>query len=417
MENLPPELLAKVVQNLPRNDLPRLRFISRTLAAVVAPFVFSTISLWIDLKSLEALTSISEDPRLSTYVKTIAFSPFRFMEPEDHKICDRQLRDTLEFQPGSSSSHINHLEKHMAGYDIAGQRYLASGSLDVKILSQALSKLPRFKSLILDYEFHGRTLRLYQVFGGRGGNPGMVTMDGDYSLPVLFTALSNAKVAITALTIRDSSEGSFCSNDSSIRLPGFEEGNIPPTASYEAVAKALGETFYPPHNHVCRAALRELRQFEVDIGNEDDVEDPFCYAAEYNGEFSNIMRDILKWSPQLESIRIAQTTENFLWLMKCFPTQGLAKLRKVHLCEFRTDLSDLLLFFQCHGRGLKDVHLDSVRVDNANWAIALDRLRSLEFPDLEIFSLFSCRLSSHDTGNVENACDYIKGATDINPLY
>ena len=415
MENLPPELLAKVVQNLPRNDLPRLRFISRTLAAVVAPFVFSTISLCIDLKSLEALTSISEDPRLSTYVKTIAFSPLRFIDFEDHRLCDRQVHDTLEFQPGSSSSPINYMEQNMASHDIAGQRYLSSGSLDVKILSQALSKLPKFKSLILDYEFHGWSLRLYQLFGGRGGRPGMVTMDGDYSLPVLFTALSNAKVAITALTIRDSSEGSFCSDDSSIRLPRSEEGNYPPTASYEAVANALAETFYPPHNHVCRAALRELRQFEVDIGNEDDVENP--YAAEYNREFSDIMRDMLKWSLQLESITIAQTTQNFLWLMKCFPTQGLAKLRKVHLCEFRTDLSDLLLFFQCHGRGLKDVHLDSVRVDNANWAIALDRLRSLEFPDLEIFSLWNCKLSGYSSKDVENACDYIKGATDINPLY
>ena len=225
MENLPPELLAKVVQNLPRCDLPRLRLISRTIAAEVAPFVFSTIPLWIDLKSLEALTSISEDPRLSTYVKTIAFSPLRFIELEDHKICDRQVRDTLEFQPGSSSSHINHLKQHVAVYDIAGQRYLASGSLDVKILSQALSKLPKFKSLILDYD-HGRTVRLYQVFRGRGGRPDMVTMDGDYSLPVLFTALSNAKVAITSLTIRDSWQESFCSNDSSIRLPGSEVGTV-----------------------------------------------------------------------------------------------------------------------------------------------------------------------------------------------
>ena len=417
MENLPPELLAKVVQNLPRYDLPRLRLVSRTIAADVAPFVFSTIPLWIDLKSLKALTSISDDPRLSTYVKTIAFSPLRIIELEDHKICDRQVRDTLEFQPGSSSSHINHLKQHMAVYDIAGQRYLASGSLDVKILSQALSKLPKFKSLILDYELHGRTLRLYQVFGGRGGGPDMVTMDGDYSLPVLFTALSNAKVAITSLTIRDSWQESFCGNDSSIRLSGSEVGTISPTASYRVVAKALGETFYPPHNHVCIAALGELRQFEVDIGNEDDVENPFCYATENNREFSNIMRDMLKWSPQLESIRIAQTTQNFLWLMKCFPTQGLAKLRKVHLCEFRTNLSDLLLFFQCHGRGLKVVHLDSVRVDDANWAIALQRLRSLEFPDLEIFSLWDCQLSRYSTKNVENACEYIKGATDINPLY
>ena len=183
------------------------------------------------------------------------------------------------------------------------------------------------------------------------------------------------------------------------------------------VAKGLAETFYPPHNHACRAALRELRQFEVDIGNEDDQGPLYYPIAEYNREFSDIMRDMLKWSSQLESIRIAQTTQNFLWLMKCFPTQGLAKLRKVHLCEFRTDLSDLLLFFQCHGRGLKDVQLISVRVDDANWATALHRLRSLEFSNLEMLSLPDCEVSRYSTKNVENACDYIKGATDINPLY
>ena len=332
-----------------------------------------------------------------------------------------QVDHTVVCWPGSPSSHILRLEHHMAAYDsyIAGQRYLASGSLDVKLLSQALSKLPKLKSLILDYQSHGRTLQLYQAFRGRRGSPDVVKMDGDYSFPVLFNALSNAKVAITALTIRDSYEESFWSNDSSMRLPDSEIGDKPPTASYKMVSKALAKTFYPPYNLGCRAALRELRYFEVDVGNEDNDDDLGVWTdRNINKKFTNTIRDIFKWSPQIESIRIPQTLQNSLWLMDLFPTEGLAKLQKVHLWECETDLSDLLLFFQRHGRKLKDVRFISVRLVDATWPSVLDRLRSLEFPDLEIFSLLECDISYLcDFKSIDNARDYITGATDINPLF
>lgn len=377
MENLPPELLAKVIQELPRCDLPSLRLINRTFAAAAEPFVFHTIPLWIESKSLETLTSISEHPRLSQYVKTIAFSPFRYLQ--------------------------------------------APESLDVKVLSHVLSKLTKFKSLILDYGFHGRTLRLYQVFAGRGDRPDRIAMDGDYGFPVLFNALWDAKVAITALTISDSYEGSFCSDDSGMRFPESGVDIIPPTASYGVVSKALAKTFYPPQNLGCRAALRELRHFEVDLGNED-YEDHFDDASppskvEENREFANTIRYILKWSSQVESIRITQTLQNALWLMDLFPTKGLANLQMAHLCQIETDLSDLLLFFQRHGRKLKHVHLSSVEVEDVDWPTALHRLRSLKFPDLERFSLSDCHDGYSGHKNVENARDYVTGATDLDPSW
>ena len=423
MEKLPSDLLAKVLQSVPRYDLPSVRLINQTFSAEAAAFLFNTISLWIELKSLEALTSISEHPRLSKYVKTIAFSPLRFIELGDGMKNEQQVRDTLEIQPGPPGSHTLRLEHHIAVYNsyIAGlQRYLASGSLDVKLLSQALSKLPKFKSLILDYQFHGGTLRLYQNFRGRRYRPDMVKMDGDYSFPVLFNALSNAKVAITALTIRDSYEESFWSNDSSMRLPDSEMGDNSPTASYGMVSKALAKTFYPPHNLGCRAALRELRHFEVDVGNEDDGDelyDPDNPWDRGDRDFTNTICDIFKWSSQIESIRITQTLQNRLWLKDLFPTEGLAKLQKVHLSEFETDLSDLLLFFQRHGRKLKDVHLIRVCLKDANWPTALHRLRSLEFPDLEMFFLECHDRGDREYKSVDNARDYITGATNINPLY
>ena len=420
MEKLPSELLAKVLQTLPRYDLPSVRLINRTFAAEAALFLFNTIPLWIELKSLEALTSISEHPRLSKYVKTIAFSPLRFIELGDRIKNEGQVRDTLDCWPDSPGSHILHLEHQIAAYNsyIVGQRYLASGSLNVKLLSKAFSKLPKFKSLILDYQFHGRTLRLHQTFRGRRSRPDMVKMDGDHSFPIIFNALSNAEVAITALTIRDSYEESFWSNDSSIRLPESEINDNSPTTSYGKVSKALAKTFYPPHNLGCRAALRELRHFEVDVANEDDHDYSYDLRDGGNRDFTNTIRDIFKWSSQIESIRIPQTLQNSLWLMDLFPTEGLAKLQKVHLWEFETDLSDLLLFFQCHGRRLKDVRFISACLKDANWPTALHRLRSLEFPDLEMFFLLDC----HDpeycrSKTVDNARDYITGATDINPLY
>ena len=90
---------------------------------------------------------------LSQYVKKIVFSPMRLIEYTDESTHQTSVSDALESTPVSLNSRAISLGKHIVAYTkyILGQKYLASDSLDVEILSRAFAKLSRVEILDLDY--------------------------------------------------------------------------------------------------------------------------------------------------------------------------------------------------------------------------------------------------------------------------
>lgn len=72
MERLPQELLRFVVKDIESiRDLQALRLVNKALAAAANPFLFYTIPVWLSLRSLQRLASLSEHSGLASYVHTI----------------------------------------------------------------------------------------------------------------------------------------------------------------------------------------------------------------------------------------------------------------------------------------------------------------------------------------------------------
>ena len=410
MDKLPRELLREVLQYLPRSDLPSVRLLTRTLAAEAEPFLFHTIPLWIELKSLEALTGISEHPRLSQYVKEIVFSPLRFLEHEDRSLYQAGVRDSLEYQSASLSSHILRLGHHMAAYDSfrAGQHYLAANCSDVKVLSHAFGKLPQFKSLIVDFFSMTAAIRLYKAFGGYDSKefkPDVIACDGEYSLLVLFKALASSKVAISTFRIGHSQALDSTWLDPDTLRKRFEALNSPVVYAKRTISLALWKTFTRTDEHRFRETLRDLRTFEVDEIQPDGVDHVDV------DQFKIGIGTILRWGSNIESIVLpsigvyASGNPPMPSMVGLFPNYGLKKLQKLRLESFTTTLSYFTLFFRRQGKQLKEIEFNDVDISDADWPTALHRLRAMKFPDLVTFEVDSV-----------NVYDYITGVTDDNPF-
>ena len=120
---------SKKFYTLPRPDLPAARFLNKQLKAIAAPRLFDTIPLWISLKSLESLTSLSKHPEPSSYVEKIVFSPLRL---KDHKQDSKYLskvRTVLGYDTNSLDSVALQYCRYKAAYRafIEAQRYLDEG--------------------------------------------------------------------------------------------------------------------------------------------------------------------------------------------------------------------------------------------------------------------------------------------------
>lgn len=425
MERLPLELLRQVLQYLPRSDLPRVRLVTRILAIGAEPFLFHTIPLWIELQSVEALTGISEHPRLSQYVKEIVFSPLRFIEHEDRSLYQAEVRSALEYESASLSSHILYLEhllstyelqleNHMAGYDsfIAGQRHLAANSSDVKLLSHAFGKLPHFKSLVVDYFSNIAAIRLYKIFGGNELMPRFVTCGGEYGLPVLLKALANSGVAISTFKIGPSQALDYTWSDQwfdpeTMRDRFRAPRPFPVLEPEETISRALWKTFRPSNKNAYSETLRDLRVLEV---SEKRLE---YLKRKYVDRIIHGIGTIISWGSHIESIAVPQfgvygfdDSETPL-MNNLFQTDHLQKLQKLKLESFNTTLWYLKNFFHRHRKHLKEIEFEGINIsdDDANWSTALDHLRAMEFPNLVTFEV-----------DCVDVYAYVTGVDEINPI-
>ena len=427
MEKLPLELLQQVLQYLPRADLPSVRLLTRTLAAAAEPLLFHTIPLWIELQSVEALTGISEHPRLSQYVKEIVFSPLRFIEHEDRSLYQAELRNDLEHESGSLSSrtlYLGHLlatyelrlEHHMAAYDHfeAGQCHLAANSLDVKLLSYAFGKLPHLRTLVVDHLSNIAAIRLYNAFGGYGSMPYVVTCSGEYGLPVLFKALANSRVAISTFRIGPShaldptwSDSTWSDPDEMRRVLFKSPRPFPVLNAEETICQALRKTFRSSNKNTYGETLRDLRVLEVSETRLENLGDGTIID-----KYIDAIGTIISWGSHIESIAVPQfgiydfdADDKSLMMSKLFQTEHLKKLKKLKLESFDTTLSYFKRFFRRYGKQLQEIKFDGVNIDDAEWSTALYHLRAIKFPELVTFEV-----------DCVDVCDYIKGVTNINPI-
>jgi hypothetical protein len=405
MEKLPQEILHKIVECQSREDLHKIRFVNKSLSSAAAPFLFHTIPLWISLESLDALSHISEHPLLAGYVRKIVFSPLRFIEWREESALRASVRDALEYSPLSQNAHAISLGKYIASYKkyVWLQRYLASESLAVKMLSRVFAKLPRFEILDVDSWSSIASKRLFSDFGDHKGIA-ICTSDCEDTMLILFRALSSSSTRIKSFKLGHSED--FSDKD-------LHRNHRPLNDSNNSNSGALIRTFREPDKLGCREVLSDLRNLEI-----TDFDSPIRVSLATRDKVSRAIREIIRYSFKMESIVIGGLEfDDFTDTPKPFFNDFVApydishlNTLKLGLCQ--SNLDDVVSFFQARAEDIRHVEFYEVTITDADWSTVLARLRDTKFPKLEDFILTYC------IDCIDGLCarDYIVRRTDVDPI-
>ena len=236
---------------------------------------------------------------LSQYVKKIVFSPMRFIEYTDELTHQTSVSDALESTSVSLNSRAISLGKHIVAYKkyILGQKYF----------SRAFAKLSRVEILDLGYWTQIACKRLFDEFGPQIGK-GSVTLNCEYTMLVLFQALSASKIKIRTFKLGQSDDFHLSAHVQSkekwqqIRRPFWQIQQI----TWEAFTR----TFCKPDKFGCSEVLSKLRELKLelelhnfdfrseDITNVDRISEAIC--------------EMIRSSPLIESVIIGKVA-NFMF--------------------------------------------------------------------------------------------------------
>ena len=420
LEKFPGELLYDIVSTLPRQDLLRVRLVSKTLATAAASSLFHTIPVWLGLKSLEQFKAISEHHQLSQYVKEIVFSPLRFI---DHGSADQYL-DQIRRLPshGSSWEDSQTLTSagHIAAYrsSIETQRRLSSQGIDSKILIEGMRRLPQLSSITVDFlNFSIGCLELMTAFGTLKAGLSL-TYDCEHLLPLIFGAMIASKANIKTFKLGEHEDfrqdlqgfGTRCSLLESLSSARDGGRNHPRTISSEA----LLNTFYLADEPKGRKTLRELRSLEIS-SIDSSIETNSDHGEELN-ETMTAIRQIIGLSPNLEKVTLGEISDKVSGempsLISAFGSSKLQRLQKLDVYNYASGANDMVHFFRSHAATLVEIRLGWMTLLNGNWSSLLTRLRQVKFLRLKHFVLNDCDDNEVDL-EVQN---YVLGKTDFDPI-
>ena len=418
LEKFPRELLYDVVSALPKQDLFRVRLVSKTLATAAASCLFQTIPVWLGLKSLDQFKAISEHPLLSQFVKEIVFSPLRFI---DHGTVDQYLDHIRhltsrrsawngDFQVLTSAGHIAAYESY-----IEAQRHLSSQGIDSRILVDGMRRLPKLSSITIDFlNFNIGCSELMSAFGTLEAKL-LLTYDCEHLLPLVFGAMIASKAAITTFKLGEHEEfrqgpsqrfGTKCSLVESSDLARTHERNYPRTISSEA----LFNTSYLADEPKGRKALGKLRALEI-----SSIETNVDHGEEL-GETMTAIHQIIGLSPNLEKVTLGEISDKISGeipsLRGVFGSTTLPRLRKLDMYNYGCEINDMVDFFRNHAPTLVEVRLGWMTLLDGEWSSLLTRLRQVQFLRLEHFLLNDC-----DDNEVDlEVHEYVLGRTDFDPI-
>lgn len=410
VEKFPRELLYDIVSILPKQDLFRVRLVSKTFAAAATSSLFQTIPLWLGLKSLERFKAISEHPQISQYVKEIVFSPLRFI---DHGSADQyldQTRNLANHQVLTSAGHIAAYKSY-----IEAQRRLSSQGIDSKTLIDGMRRLPQLSTITVDFlNFNIGCLELMSAFGTLKAEV-LLTYDCEHLLPLIFGAMVASKASIKSFKLGEHEEfrqgpsqgsGTKCSLLESLAPARIGEGNNPRTISSEA----LMNTFYLADEPNGRKALRELRALEI-----SSIETNFDHREEL-GETMAAIRQIIGLSPNLEKVTLGEINDEVSGetpsLIGVFGSSKLQYLKKLDMYNYESETNDMVQFFCRHAATLVEVRLGWMTLLGGDWSSLLTQLRQITFLRLKYFVLNDC-----DDNEVDlEVQDYVLGKTDFDPI-
>ena len=415
LERFPRELLYDIVSTLPRQDLLRLRLVSKTLASAAASPLFQTICVWLGDKSLEHFKSISQDPQLSKYVREVVFSPLRFIDHgcvEDYLLQTRSLArlSCEDLQVLASSEHRAAYERY-----IKAQRRLSSQGDASRTLIDGMRRLPQLSSITIDFlNFHIGCLELMTAFGTLNAAT-LLTFDCELLLPIVFGAMVASRANIKNFKLGEHEEfrhdpsQRFGTKRSLVELldPTQAGGRSRPRS---ISSEALLNTFYLADDPKGRKTLGNLRTLEI-----SSIETNLDHGEELN-EITNAIRQIIGLSPNLEKIILGEINDKASGklpsLTSVFGGRTLQFLQKLDMYNYESETDDLVHFLCRHANTLVEIRLGWMTLVGGDWSSLLVRLRQLTFVRLKHFVLNDC-----DDNEVDlEVQDYVLGKTDFDPI-
>lgn len=429
MKYLPPEITEKIIDNvakyddyLSRRDLRNLRLVNKHFSHFATPPLFQAVPFWLGLSSLEHLTLISEHPQISKHVTKLVFSPLRFVKWKDPYSYQSSVRSRFERDTFSHNVFSLSFGKHVAAYKgyVEAQDYLSKKSQDTKILLRALRHLPQLKNVTVVFRNEVIGAReIMSAFGLLNGNE--VTLDSEYTLPVLIEALSESDKKLDKFNLvceESTSFELFCRSRSTFNYnhePRFKYVSEPPT---NVTAKAFWNAFHGDGGTIRRKVITlmcRLREFKMS-GLKIDSNDVVGFH-----QWSHALEPIVAFSHRLEELIICPSVsgtlggnDQRLHLSSILHTSSsfghLQHLTLEHVESHESLLVELFTKCCC---SLVYVLLLYVRITGSgSWSDVFRKARNAEFKALDDFVLLHCG----ETEGVVRAQNYLKRITDKNPI-
>lgn len=429
MKYLPQEITEKIIGHvakhedyLSRQDLRNLRLVNKYFSHFATPPLFQTVPFWLGLGSLEHLTLISEHPQISHHVTKLVFSPLRFIKWKDPFSYQSSVRNRFERDTFSHNAFSLSFGKHAAAYKgyVEAQDYLSKKSQDTKILLRALRRLPQLKdvTVVFKNEIIGAR-EIMSAFGLLNGNE--VTLDSEYTLPVLIEALGESDRKLEKFNLLSDDSTSFelyCISRSKFNRSHelrFKYISEPPK---NVTAKAFWNAFQGDSGTIRQkvitlmGSLREFNMTGLEIDSNDVIGTYQC---------SNALEPIVAFSHRLEELNImasvsGTTGENGprLYLSSILHKRiYFGHLQHLTLQYVESPESLLVeLFTKCSG-SLVNVALFHVRITGSgSWSDVFRKARNAEFKVLYHFVLLHCG----EAKGVVRAQNYLKRITDKGPI-
>lgn len=351
------------------------------------------------------------------------FSPLRFVKFRDPSSYQGPVRRRLERDTFSHNLFSLSFGKHVAAYKsyVEAQDYLSKKSQDAKILLRALRHLPRLKDVTVVFrnEIIGAR-EIMSTFGLLNGSE--ITLDSEYTLPLLMEALSEAgrKLDIFKLV---SDEGTpwklFCDSRTTFNEshePRFRYVSSSPT---NVTATALLKAFLS-ENWTIREKMviliSSLRVFNMSGLTMD---------SNHFIEWSDALAPIVAHASSLEGLSIMpNATRNpeangqRLHLSSILhESTHLRRLQYLTLKNVNSPDSLLVELFTRSSASLVDVTLLYVQITGSkSWSGVFRKLRNVEFKVLKSFVLLDCGEAQGVMFDTVRAENYLRRITDKCPI-
>lgn len=367
MDHLPFEILREIHLWLPPSDTKAFRLVSKLAAAAGTEFLIPTLSFNLTKESLQRLEEVSGHPVISRHVRKI-FYGFASLKIYDNMKWFK--RDLIYSRLMDGRLSTGKVESLYTSYNeiVSEQTKIKSGDSDIKIITQAISRLPNLDTLLVETSSWGPSHLHHSLTKAFENAP----------------ELQRTRAVVDADQVRQLASLMVPIAMNNIRIKEFQLRCINPKAFIQSP-----DTF----RHMCKAFSSAV---EAHIGfNHEPCEDVMCDSCIENLQTPQL-HNFLKSATGLEILILDLQTDE-IWakidLTHVFGTFSWSALRSLTLTGLRATENELIDFLSRHTTTLRDIDMTFVWLKSGSWVTAVQRMKdSLALT----CATFNCAIGTED---------------------